>query len=36
LDRGEGRRQLVLSPFSRGMLRDWCRKMIDLGQEEVP
>ncbi|WP_284745105.1 hypothetical protein [Amycolatopsis sp. RTGN1] len=36
LDRGDGRRQLVLSPFSRGMLRDWCRKMVDLGQEETP
>ena len=35
LERLDGRRQLVLSPFTREMLRDWCRKMIDLGPEEV-
>lgn len=38
IERSDGRRQLVLSPFSREMLREWCRKMVDLtleGGEEV-
>jgi len=34
IERSDGRRQLVLSPFSREMLRDWCRKMVDLSLEE--